>query len=245
MASERGGSTGGVVVYGSHYEKPKNIIDAISELEQYSAVIKEEEVPESFFTFKQKWEFFEVGFRDSFISGLTTAMFTPIAMGVVQKLIPIFGDNPPTTFDRVFAFMLALGFSIGYSLLIAVILGKHYYSNKITRTAMNNFLTGLFTGAIFKGIIAFLGFHFLYFFIFTPHHLKKWTYELFGRLNVNEVTCYKIYAWLVEFREVLIPSAYFVALTTIIFIVIPLVSIFYHKKKQKQDKDVNELLNEL
>ena len=234
MAEDRGGN---VVVFGSQYEKPKSIIDAISELEQYSAVLGDEEVPESFFTFKQKWEFFEVGFRDAFISGLVTALFTPIAMGVIQKLIPVFGDYPPTLFDRVFAFMLALGFSIGYALLIAS-LGKHYYSNRITRIAMKNFLTGLFSGTIFKTVIVFLGFHFIYFFIFTPQN----TGRALHKLKISGELYYRVYAWLIEFREVFIPSAYFILFTSVLFIAIPVASILYHKRKQSVEKDVEQEL---
>jgi len=233
MGEEKNGS---VIVFGSQYEKPKSIIDAISELEQYSAVLNDEEVPENFFTFKQKWEFFEVGFRDSFVSGILSALFTPIAMGVIEKLIPAFGDSSPTLFDRVFVFLLALGFSIGYALLIAG-LGKYYYSNKITRTAMKNFLAGLFSGTLFKTIIAFIGFHFIYFFIFTPEKVSK----VLHSLRLPENLYYRVYGWLMEFRGVFIPSAYFILFTAFLFISIPVASILYHRRKHKAEKEIEEL----
>jgi len=238
---EKGGQ---VIVFGGQYERPKSIIDAISELEQYSAVLGTEEVPESFFTFKQKWEFFEVGFRDAFVSGLISALFTPIAMGVIHKLIPIFGEYPPSLFDRIFAFALALGFPIGYALLIAS-LGRYYHSNKITKVAINTFLTGLFTGTAFKAVIAFLGFHFIYFFVFTPQNLARCLYALSGRTKLTADLYQQIYSWLLEFREVFIPSAYFVVFVSLLFIAIPCFSIFYYGRKLKKEKKFLEDFSEL
>ena len=72
-----------------------------------------------FFTLKQQIEYFEVGFRGSFISGLITAVITPLAIGVVERRIPVFGSTTPSDFDRIFVFLLAFGFWLGYACFIA------------------------------------------------------------------------------------------------------------------------------
>ena len=72
-----------------------------------------------FLTTKQRLEFMEVGFRSSFASGIVSALLTPIAIGVIEQYIPMFGDPSPTFFDKFSAFLLALGFSLGYAIFMA------------------------------------------------------------------------------------------------------------------------------
>ena len=236
MAGEKGGS-GTTIVYGSQDEKPKSIIDAIAELEQYSAVLGDEEIPEQFFTFKQKLEFFSVGFRDALVSGIVSALFTPLTFGVIEKLIPIFGNTSPTFFDKVFAFCLTLGFSLGYAVLIAVVLAKHYYSNKIVKSAAQNFLTGLYMGKILAVFVVFIAFHFLYFFI-TPERVAY----VLNKFLENSAVKVKAYVWILQFKEVFIASAYFVAFTGVLFIIIPTFAILYYRfKVRRHFKNIEDL----
>ena len=72
-----------------------------------------------FLTTKQRLEFMEVGFRSAFASGLVTALLTPVAIGVIEQYIPMFGDANPSIFDKFSAFLLALGFSLGYAIFMA------------------------------------------------------------------------------------------------------------------------------
>jgi len=232
MSKEGGSGRDNVVVWGSHYERPKSIIEAISELEQYSAVLPQDEedsIPEQFFTFKQKLEFFGVGFRDSFISGIVSAIFTPISFGVVRKLIPIFGNYEPSLFDKFFAFMLTLSFSVGYAILIAVLLARHYYRNRIIRSAINNFLSGLYTGKFFAVSIAFIGFHFLYFFT-NENIVSKLVYKFFERADVR----YEVYKWVMDFKEVFIEAAWFLVFAGVLFVIIPSVALLYYRFRRRE-----------
>lgn len=106
--AEKGGQGQGTIVFGGQYERPKSFIEAFSELEQLSAVLGENEVPEQFFTLKQKFDFLGVGILDSIKSTVIAGILTPISVGVIKELIPIFGDVEPTAFDKVFSFLLTV-----------------------------------------------------------------------------------------------------------------------------------------
>src|SRR5512139_979957 len=149
---------------------PRGIIDAISNIEYYHAQEKRGAILSAgFFTMKQKIEYFEVGFRGSFISGLVTAMITPVAIGVTEKMIPVFGSSTPTAFDVFFVFLLAFGFSLGYACFIAR--AASLYIGPYTRSMIRNFVGGIITGAIGKMIIAFIFFHFLYMVVLTEKNI--------------------------------------------------------------------------
>jgi len=152
--------------------RPKGLIEAVSTIEYYHAQEKRGSILSAgFFTLKQKIEYFEVGFRGSFISGLITAMITPLAIGVVERMIPVFGSTSPTTFDKCFIFLLAFGFTLGYACFIAR--ASSLYIGPYTRSMIRNFVGGVITGAVCKMIIAFIFFHFLYMVVLTENHITR------------------------------------------------------------------------
>lgn len=233
MSGEKGG--GQTVVFGSQYEKPKSFVEAFSELEQLSAVLGENEVPEQFFTLKQKFDFFGVGLLDSIKSTLVAGIFTPISFGVIKELIPIFGDVKPTTFDKIFAFLLTIGFSIGYALLVAS-LSKYYFSNKIVKSAMKNFLWGLTTGKIVFVGAFFLLYHFLYFWL-KPEVIAK----ALIKFRLSYEVSVRILEWVVKFREVFLISAWFLVFTAVLFVIIPFAGLMWNYRKVKMLEKENEI----
>ena len=122
MSNKGGSATSDIIPVQSIQSetRPRGIIDAISNIEYYHAQEKRGAILSSgFFTLKQQIEYFEVGFRGSFISGLITAVITPLAIGVVERRIPVFGSTTPSDFDRIFVFLPAFGFWLGYACFIA------------------------------------------------------------------------------------------------------------------------------
>lgn len=211
--------------------KPKGLLDAISEIQQYYVVERSgSTIPEDFFTISGKLAFFEVGFKGGFISGMISALLTPFAIGVVERYIPIFGTYETSLFDRIFAFAIALSFTLGYAFFFAN-LGK-YYIGGITKSAIKNLLGGVVTGATLKMFIAFMGFHFIYFVLLDPHRLADWLLKLSGTLKHE--TLNGIYLWLLEFRPVFLTSAYFVVFTTVLMIVIPIIGIMKGARKTRK-----------
>ena len=204
--------------------RPRGIIEAVSTIEYYHAQEKRGSILSSgFFTLKQKIEYFEVGFRGSFISGLITAMITPLAIAVVERMIPVFGSTSPTTFDTCFIFLLAFGFTLGYACFIAR--AASLYIGPYTRSMIRNFVGGVITGAVCKMIIAFIFFHFLYMVVLTRKHVVGMLLR-FGK-HLKTETFIAIYQWIMEFRPVLLTASYLIVVTTIVFIMLPLVAMFF------------------
>ena len=214
--------------------KPKGLLDAISEIQQYYVVERSgSTIPEDFFTLGGKLAFFEVGFKGGLLCGLISALFTPLAIGVFEKYIPIFGTFEMTLYDKFFAFVIALSFSIGYAFFFAS-LGK-YYIGEISKAAIKNLISGLATGAILKMIIAFIAFHFLYFIVLEPHNLAGTLIKLKWLVSMNKLNT--IHQWLGDFRHIFLSSSYFIVFTTFLMVSIPLIGIIIGSQNTRADMD--------
>ena len=201
---------------------PKGLLEAISFIEQnFSNEIGGAILKSTFLTTKQRLEFFEVGFRSAFVSGLVSALLTPIALGVVEKYIPIFGDADPSRFDMVFAFMLAVGYSLGFAIFLAHACTK--FIGGYTKAMIRNLLGGVVAGAVLKAVLSFLGFHFLYFVLLSDTNMQKGA-QLLYKVHVPQRAVFSIYGWLYDFKPVFLTSAWFILGITLAFILIPVVS---------------------
>ena len=202
---------------------PKGLLEAISFIEQnFSNELGGAILKSTFLTTKQRLEFFEVGFRSAFVSGLVSALLTPIALGVVEKYIPIFGDADPSRFDMVFAFMLAVGYSLGFAIFLAYACTK--FIGGYTRAMIRNLIGGVVSGAILKAILAFIGFHFLYFVVLSDANMQKGA-QLLYKSHVPKTAVFSIYGWIYDFKPVFLTSAWFIVWVTLVFILIPTVSL--------------------
>lgn len=177
---------------------------------------------------KARLEFFEVGFKGSLLSGLVTAMLTPLAVGVIEEHIPVFGDIAPTPFDKAFVFMLALGFNIGYALFISRV-AKYHYLGVYTRPMVRNFYSGVLVGAGLKAFLSFIFFHFLYLKILKDKYIIQLV--LACRSFLSEEKAIIMYEFIRDFKPVFLTSAYVVLFTTALFVAIPIASVIMAKKK--------------
>ena len=244
MSNKSGSGTSDIIPIqsGQSETHPRGIIDAISNIEYYHAQEKRGAILSAgFFTMKQQIEYFEVGFRGSFISSLITAMITPVAIGVTEHLIPVFGSTSPSAFDKVFVFMLAFGFWLGYSCFIAR--AASLYIGPYTRRMIRSFIGGVITGAIGKMMIAFIAFHFLYMVVFTRDHIVRLLLK-FGK-HIKTETFIAIYRWIMEFRPVFLISAYLIVLTTLVFVTIPLVAMMFASQRNRKLERVKAIAENL
>ncbi len=217
--------------------KPKGLLDAISEIQQYYVVERSgSAIPEDFFTISGRLAFFEVGFKGGFISGLVSALLSPFAIGVIERYIPIFGDTNPTLFDTIFAFFLSLSYTLGYAMFYAG-LGK-YYIGTISKAAVKNLLSGLASGVVFKTVVAFVGFHYLYLKVLEPSQLGTYFQIFYNVIDYNTLNA--IYVWLVEFRPVFLTASYLVVFTTLLMIGIPLVAVVISHDRIKKEMEAEE-----
>jgi hypothetical protein len=96
--------------------KPRGFIEAFSQIERYYELETQgRDIPPGLFTTQQKIEFWEVGFISTFWSSVFSIALAPLAIGVIEKYIPVFGGEVPTAADKIEVFMLALSFTIGYA----------------------------------------------------------------------------------------------------------------------------------
>ena len=211
---------------------PRGFLEAIGYVEQnFSNELGGAIVRETFLTTQQRLEFFEVGFKSAFISGLISALLTPFAIGVVERYIPVFGSNAPNATDTIFAFLLAVGYSLGFAVFLSHACTK--FIGSYTRAMVRNLLGGVVTGSVLKAILAFIAFHFLYIVVLTDANLA-WAVKGLYKLHVSEATALSIYQWLYGFREVFLTSAWFIVGVTLLFIVIPTVAMFLAIRRNRK-----------
>jgi len=219
----------------SYPGKPQGFLDALSEIQQYYIIERSgTEIPRDFLTIRGTLSFFWVGLKGSLVVGFCLTILSPFAFGVMNQLIPIFGTYHPSLFDKIFAFLLPLSFSFTYSLFL-ITLGN-YYIGGLTRAAIMSLIQGIVIGAAVKAVLAFIFFHYLYFVVFQPETLGNLILKL--HFFIKPKTREKLYFWLMEFKSSLLPSAWFVVVTTVIFIGIPLASILI------QGKRINRIIEE-
>jgi hypothetical protein len=211
---------------------PKGLLEAISFIEQnFSNELGGAVLKDTFLTTKQRLEFFEVGFRSSFLSGLISALLTPIALGVIERYIPIFGDADPSRFDMVFAFMLAVGYSLGFAIFLAYACTK--FVGGYTRAMIRNLLGGVVAGAVLKAILAFLGFHFLYFVMLSDTNMQKGA-QLLYKAHIPRNAVVSAYSWLYDFKPVFLTSAWFILGVTLVFVLIPTFSMLLARFRNRK-----------
>ncbi|MBI5178198.1 MAG: hypothetical protein HZA04_02955 [Nitrospinae bacterium] len=224
------------------YEKPKGLIEAISDIQQMyvmesAAPAGSPGLPDEWFTSQSRIDFWNVGFKAALAGGLVGSVFIPLAIGVLEKNIPVFGSWQPTVIDELLVFILAVSFHIGYGLLLYS-LGR-YYVGTVTRAMVNNLMTGVLTGAATKGVLVFLLFHYLYLKVITAENLTDalmWFYPTFSYDQLNAA-----YRWGMAFRPVFLTSAWFVLLTNLLFVGIPYAGIamsVYRQRRLKKDVEV-------
>jgi hypothetical protein len=118
----------------------------------------------------------------------------------------------------LFAFLLAIGYSLGFAIFLAYACTK--FVGTYTRAMTRNLLGGVIAGAVLKAILAFVGFHFLYIVVMTDSNLQ-WAATQLYRLDLSRSSVLTIYNWVYGFKEVFLTSAWFVLGITVIFITIP------------------------
>ncbi len=211
---------------------PRGLLEAISYIDQnFANELGGCMIKSRFLTTKQRLEFMEVGFRSSFASGIVSAFLTPVAIGVIEQYIPMFGDPSPTFFDKFSAFLLALGFSLGYAIFMAK--ASTCFIGEYTRAMVLNLLGGMIFGAIVKAVVAFIAFHFLYFKIFTDKNVV-WAVTKLYYTKTSQSTVYSIYNWVQGFKGIFLISAYFVLISTAVFIIIPIIAMLVAWRRNRK-----------
>ena len=222
--------------------KPLNLLDAVSEIQQMSALEKnmEQSLDKNFLTTKQRIDFFAVGTRNAFLHFFFTLFITPFIVAVFHHLIHIFGDSNLTIFDEVYAIILAFSLSLGFGFFLATL--RECYVGTITKGMVNSLFSGLAFGETVKAALAAIIYSFIYismtpaviasFIIFMNKHFAS----ILLKLHVNYTS---MYYWLIQFRDVFPVAAVFILISSILMIGIPIVALFFSTWRLRQHKDID------
>lgn len=218
MAASDGREGGAPIIMREHEaEKPKGLLDAISELQYLYAQEKAGmDLPEGLFTTKDQVIYMELGFRSTFVSGLVMALLTPFSMGVLEKMIPVFGTTDLSAFDTFYVLLLTLFYLIGYGVFLGI--GVRSFLGDYTHNMVKNLLQGIAVAAALKVTIIFLLFHFIYIKVLTDEHIIKVVSYLAKTISTEKLV--GPYKWVLEFRQVFVTSAWFVLITTAIWMAV-------------------------
>lgn len=217
-------------------DKVTGLFDVLSSIQQYSVMEKNEgAVDADFFTTQERLEFFWVGLKTSFISGIVSALMTPIAIGVIEKMIPIFGEEDLSIFDKGFAFALAFSFSFFYALFIFTF-GK-YAKGEYTKAMIKNFAWGITFGGFAKLFLVVAVFHFIHLFLLKDN-LVETAVRLVGKVWPDPNIMAELYMFIIGFKEnnVFILSSFAVCFSTFMLVVSPWLGLWVEGSKDRKLK---------
>lgn len=233
-ASSSSGRSGGGDIFQGNKESvhPRGLLEAIGHIEQaYADECGGAEIDPRRLTTPVRWEFREVGFKSSFVASLTTALLSPLAIGVLEKSVPIFGSSAPTLFDQFCGVLLAIVFSLGYSVFLAGVATNHL--GGYSRAMVSNLLFGVTVSGAVKALIVFILFHTIYFFALTDKNLVT-AIKFLYRFKLPYDSALSLFVWIKNFKGVFLTSAYFVVVTTALLILVPYVAMLWaHLRNQK------------
>ncbi|MCY4378499.1 MAG: hypothetical protein OXC39_01545 [Candidatus Dadabacteria bacterium] len=196
-----GGRGGFVPISSSPHASPRNLIDAISEIQQYHIIERTgQDIPSDFLTVRGMLTFFMVGARSGFWEGVFLGLLLPLAWGVWEEVIPAFGGTADF-FGKCLVFL----FGFGISLMMTVILGgmlARYYGGNLTRKAVNSLVWGRTLSLIAKGVLVFLVFNLLVF-LLSPRNVFFFCEAAKGFIGDPA----SLYFWIMAMKEPLRKSA--------------------------------------
>ena len=157
-----GGRGGFVPVSSSPHASPRNMIDAISEIQQYHIIERTgQDIPSDFLTMRGTLTFFLVGARSGLWEGAFLALLLPLAWGVWEEVIPAFG-GASDLFGKCLVFLFGFGISLMMTVVFGGILAR-YYGGNLTRKAVNSLVWGRALSLVAEGVLVFLVFNLIVF----------------------------------------------------------------------------------
>ena len=220
-------TTGG----GGRISRPKTIINAISEIQQFYVIEKQgQDIPAEFLTLEGSLDFFRIGIK----SGLNEGLFLVLLFPVFSfYLLPFVLHSPDPGTKILFGSVPYLPILIN-TLLCSYI--SRYYIGNITRKAINSLFAGRAMILVAKGFLVYVSYLILYQ-MSTPE--RVWSVASYFNENAE-----KIYYGYLETLPHLVPLATRCAIFILIAAIVPYGSVYlldmWHKYKIKRN---NRLIN--
>ena len=141
---------------GSRY-RPRNLITAISEIQQYFVIESNgQEIPAEFFTLEGSLDLFRIGIRSGFNEGLIVILLFPIFS---FYLLPFVFKTPDLLLNIIIGSIPYLALVINTILCMYI---SQYYVGNITRRAINSLFIGRGTMLLLKAVLIYVFYQVLY-----------------------------------------------------------------------------------
>lgn len=234
---------------GSAYKKPKNIINALSEIQRYYVLEnRSADLPKDYFTLEQIFDFFKVGFKSGILEGLIFITLFPFLQTIYPSFKFFFLNDTLNDQEQIF-FLISSYAPIIISTFFMIYLSK-YYEGELTKRAIFALINGRSVTFLIKGI----GFYYLLHYIQNislkdPNIIYSWidfTQWIFNFFTKSEITSDAIYIYYYKF---IIPAlgdtANEILFSMIIFAIFPYLTVFYkgYAKKREEYKMKTEYEN--
>lgn len=222
------------------YEKPKNIINAVSEIQRYHVIeSRSDEIPKEYFTIEQVLDFFKIGFKSGILESMIFVTIFPFLQTIYPSFKFYFLDSTMSEQEKLF-FNIGSYLPILITTLFMVYLSK-YYDGKLTRRAIFSLINGRSASFLLKGA----GIYFLlkYIqslsikepnFIYSWIDFTKWVFNIFLSEKISDSLLYGYY------YKFIIPAlgdtANEILFSMIIFALFPYLTVFYKGYMRKRDK---------
>jgi hypothetical protein len=235
MANDK--KTGGnatILSGGGQIDKPLNILSAVAEIQSFSVIERDslEEINPNALNIVHRMDFYMVGLKGALLTGLLGITLIPFSIGILDNLIPVFGDIHLTPFDDIFAFFLLVGPSLSYGIFISGV--SKCYVGSITRGMIKNLLSGLILGEILKIFIFAVLFSYIYL-KFNKKEIFRMVYWFSNRYYHSQSYWKGIYDWLVKFRNVFPTSIVIIIISGFFMAGIPIIRLYFKYKKDKKN----------
>ncbi len=236
MAKDKGAGNATILNNAGQIDKPINILTAIGEIQSFSVIERDsiDEINKDALNIVHRIDFYMVGLKGALLTGIIGSVLIPFSIGVLDKLIPIFGDRRLTLFDQLYALILLLGPSLAYGIFISGI--ARCYVGNITKGMIKNLLSGLFLGETIKVFIFTVLFSYIYV-KFSKNEIYRIVYWLSEHINKPQGYWVSVYSWLVKFRSVFPTSIVIIFIAAFLMLGIPMTRLAI--KHYKDKKNVN------
>ena len=245
-SSGSGGGSPTIVTGVSPEQRPLNLLNAVSDIQQISAVERGMTNPldKNYLTVQQRVDFFVIGVKNALTHFLFTLFFTPLTVGVLHNLIHIFGDRQLTWFDEAYALVLAFSISLGFGFFLASL--RDCYVGTLSKGMIRNLFSGLAVGEFVKLVLSAIIYQIIYI-LLTPNSVASLLLSLnnhFGGLMAYlHVNYTAMYYWILKFRGVFPISTVFIFISSFFMVGIPIIALListYKKRKYTDDLDDEE-----
>jgi hypothetical protein len=140
----------------------KNIIDAVSEIQHYHVFEMQQEgdINQNFFTLRQVFSFFKIGFKSGFVESLLFVLGVSVLQNLYPSFKVFFLKMPIYWYETLILFILSYVPIVVMTIWLSFLF--RLYDGAITKKAIFSLLSGRSIAFLVKSILVYFLFKYLY-----------------------------------------------------------------------------------